>query len=118
MDIKELENQIQYQLERKGKIHIINLETGHDMWVRSIFEIPHGYIFKGRRFSKKEREHQSKKAKERGTPKCAYRNKSGSNNPMYGKKYIFIKKGTLVKRVPPELLNDFLNNGWEKGRII
>lgn len=57
----------------------------------------------------------------------------GENNPFYGKHHnketkdmmsniqkgrIYINNGTDTKRVKPEELDDYLLNGWAKGRIL
>lgn len=57
----------------------------------------------------------------------------GENNPFYGKRHnketkdmmsniqkgrIYINNGTDTKRVKPEELDDYLLNGWAKGRIL
>lgn len=58
---------------------------------------------------------------------------SGENNPFFGKHHsaeareamsksqkgrIYINNGIQTKRVKPEELNEYLSNGWIKGRII
>ena len=40
---------------------------------------------------------------------------SGKNNPMYGKKYINICRNGVKKRVLPEDLEKFLQEGWKRG---
>ena len=72
--------------KHKKGIKIINPETGHIMYVRSIYEIPNGYVLGNNKYSDESREKMSQSAKKRGAPVAAFRDKKGRNNPMYGKK--------------------------------
>ena len=69
----------------KKKIKIYNKTTGHVTYVNSIFEAPIGYEEDSHHFTATQKKHLSQAAKARGAPECAYRDKSGENNPMYGK---------------------------------
>lgn len=71
--------------KHKKGIRIINPETGHVMYVRSIYEIPNGYVLGNNKYSDESREKMSQSAKKRGAPVAAFRDKKGKNNPMYGK---------------------------------
>lgn len=51
----------------------------------------------------------SKTMKEKGTSK-------GENNPMYGNHNIWMNNGLINKRVKPELLQQYLDQGWKRGR--
>lgn len=81
--ISNFENEL--PRHKKG-IKITNPETGHIMYVRSIYEIPNGYVLGNNKYSDEAREKMSQSAKKRGAPIAAYRDKKGKNNPMYGKK--------------------------------
>ena len=70
--------------KHKG-ICIYDPETMHSLYVRSVREIPFGYIIKPK-YTEESKKKMSESAKKRGTPKAAFRNKSGINNPMFGKK--------------------------------
>lgn len=65
-------------------IKIYNDETKEFTYVNSIYEIPFGWR-RFKNFKKSTRQKMSESAKKRGTPECAFRNKSGKENPMYGK---------------------------------
>ena len=65
-------------------IKIYNEITKEKTYVNSIYEIPNGWR-RYKNFKKSTKDKMSKSAKKRGAPACAYRDKSGSNNPMYGK---------------------------------
>lgn len=84
--------------KHKG-ICIYDPETGHSLYVRSIREIPYGYIIKPK-YTEDSKKKMSESAKKRGAPKAAFRNKSGSNNPMYGKNqsYESRKKQSKTRR--------------------
>jgi hypothetical protein len=114
---RQLKKELLQELNEKKKLKIINPETGHIMFVRSLYEIPNGYIRKGHLFSAKEKQHLSEKALQRGTPVAAFRDKSGKNNPMYDKHYIYIHNETQTRRVPGQEVNLYLKQGWTKGRI-
>ena len=68
---------------QNDKIKIYNPVTRHSMYVRSIYEIPNGYKICKHVVSDDARKNISDAAKKRGTPECAFRDKSGENNPMY-----------------------------------
>ena len=69
--------------KHKG-ICIYDPETGHSLYVRSIKEIPFGYIIKPK-YTEESKKKMSQSAKKRGAPEAAFRDKSGCNNPMFGK---------------------------------
>lgn len=66
-------------------IKIYNESTKETTYVNSIYEIPNGWR-RYKNFKKVTKEKMSMSAKKRGAPNCAYRDKSGRNNPMFGKR--------------------------------
>ena len=69
--------------KHKG-ICIYEPEAGQSLNARSIKEIPYGDIIKPK-YTEESKKKMSESAKKRGAPKAAFRDKSGCNNPMFGK---------------------------------
>lgn len=93
-------------------IKIYNPTTKHTTYVDSMYEMPQGYVIDSRHPDSTQRKHISKAAKERGTPECAYRNKSGENNPMYGKK----QSDETKKKISETMKNKKLKNALKKSQ--
>jgi group I intron endonuclease len=86
-DIKEIGKKISDKL--KGMKAYYNPNTGENIRLNENDEIPNNFIpGSGRhiRFSEESKLKMSESAKKRGAPSCAFRDKNGTNNPMFGRK--------------------------------
>lgn len=122
------------------KIKIYNKVLNETTYINSIYELPLGWKIES--ISKATKEKMSNSAKKRGAPKCAFRNKKGINNPMYGKQQTIESKNKISETKKKKLIdnpnyghsgkswytngienillskNDQIPDGWKKGRTI
>ena len=115
-EMKEIGEKISQKLKGKPKgIRIYNEQLGIERYVNSIYEIPEGFIIGRKPSSEETRDKMSKSAKQRGTPHCAFRDKNGKNNPMYGKKQsITSKTKSSLTRKQKKLENPNYGTGGKK----
>jgi group I intron endonuclease len=86
-DIKAIGKKISDKL--KGMKAYYNPSTGENIRLNKDDKIPNNFIpGSGRhiKFSEESKIKMSESAKKRGAPSCAFRDKNGINNPMFGKK--------------------------------
>jgi exopolyphosphatase/pppGpp-phosphohydrolase len=102
---------IEKLLNKKSKIKVINPNTGDTLFIRSIYEMPFGFVVKTQKyFTKEERKKMSESAKARGAPITAYRDKRGKNNPMYGKKHSIETRKKISLAMKKKLNNNESSN--------